>query len=572
MSGSPHTTETRRFGPFQLDMRSRELRTGKTRMRLQDQPFEILRMMLERPGHVVTREELRSRLWPSGTFVDFEHSLNAAVKRLRAALGDEAENPRFVETLPRRGYRLIAEVSDAEPAIDSLAVLPLVNAGGCADTEYLSDGLTERLINNLSRLPDLKVMSRNSVFRYKGQEVDAQTVGNALHVRAVLMGQVITRGDGLTISVELVDARDKSHIWGEQYNRKSADLVAVQSEISREIIEKLRLRLTTGEQQQLARRETVNPQAYELMLKGRFYWNKGSTESRRKAIDYYHQAIVVDPAYALAYAELAKAYSTFAYRGIIDPKVAMARAETAAGRALAIDETLAEAHAWLAYVKQCAWDAKGAEQEFKRAQELNPNYAEAHGLYAIYLSQMQRHEQAIAEAKRAKDLDPLSPSVNISYFYTLRSARQYDQAVEHLKQMLELDQNIPLAHVLFGHIYAARGQYNEAIAAYKEAMRLGIDNTSVRAYLGHAHARAGQREQAKAILSQLQRTKEYVSPAERAILYAGLGQKEQAFRSLETAYAARDLQLIYLGMNPHFDTLRSDPRFQDLMRSVGLPQ
>ena len=494
------------------------------------------------------------------------------MKRLRAALGDEADNPRFVETLPRRGYRLIVKVSDTEPAIDSLAVLPLLNAGGSADTEYLSDGLTEHLINSLSRVRDLKVMSRNSVLCYRGREVDAQTVGNTLQVRSVLMGQVMTRGDALSISVELVDARDKSHIWGEHYNRKAADLLAVQSEIAREITEKLRLRLTTGEQQQLARLETVNPQAYELMLKGRFYWNKGSTESRRRAIDYYQQAIVVDPAYALAYAELAKAYSAFGYRGIIDPNEAMPRAEAAALRALAIDETLAEAHAWLAYIRQCAWDAAGAEREFRRARELNPNYAEAHGLYAVYLSQMQRHEQAVAEARRAKELDPLSPSVNISYFVTLHSARRYNQAIDHLKQMLELDQNVPLAHVLSGHAYAANGQYQEAIAAYKKAMKLGIDNTSVRAYLGHAHARAGQRQHAQAILSQLQRTKEYVSPTDRAILHAGLGQKEQAFRWLETACSARDLQLIYLGMNPHFDTLRSDPRFQHLMRSVGLPQ
>src|SRR5687767_9204357 len=229
MDGPPRTTETLRFGPFELDVQSRELRTGQTRVRLQDQPFEILRMMLERPGRVVTREELQSRLWPNGTFVDIEHSLNAAVKRLRAALGDEADNPRFVETLPRRGYRLIVKVSDTEPAIDSLAVLPLLNAGGSADTEYLSDGLTEHLINNLSRLRDLRVMSRNSVLSYKGQEVDAQTVGNTLHVRSVLIGQVTTRGDALSISVELVDARDKSHIWGEHYNRKAADLLAVQS-------------------------------------------------------------------------------------------------------------------------------------------------------------------------------------------------------------------------------------------------------------------------------------------------------------------------------------------------------
>jgi serine/threonine-protein kinase len=457
------------------------------------------------------------------------------------------------------------------PAIASLAVLPLINVDSGADTEYLADGLTESLITNLSRLPDLKVMSRHSVFRYKGAKVDVRAVGDALRVQAVLVGRVIPRGEDLSISVELLNARNGSHIWGEQYSRKPADLLAVQSEISQKIVARLRPRLTTGEQRQLARRETVNPQAYELMLRGRFYWNKGSTDSRKRAVEYFQHAIVVDPAYALAYTELAKAYSAFGYRGIVDPREAMPRARAAALRALAIDDSLAEAHAWLAYIKQCDWDAPGAEREFDLARQLNPNYAEARGLYAFYLSQMQRHEQAIAEAKRARELDPLSPSVNISYFYTLSSARQYDRAIDHLGQMLELDQNVPLTHLLFGYVYAARKQYQEAIAAYKEAMKLGIDNPSVRIHLGHAYARAGRRARAQAILGELQQTTEYVSPTERAILHAGLGDSEQALRSLEQAYAAHDLQLIYLGIHPHFDPLRSDPRFQDLMRRVGLP-
>jgi TolB-like protein/DNA-binding winged helix-turn-helix (wHTH) protein/Flp pilus assembly protein TadD len=375
--------------------------------------------------------------------------------------------------------------------IESIAVLPFKNESGNPDIEYLSDGVAESLINRLSQLPSVKVISRSSSFQYKGKETNPAAVATALGVEAVLTGRVLQRDDSLQISVELINARDRTQIWGEQYHRKTADVLAVQQEISREIAERLRLKLTVAEQQRFARRETINPQAYELLLKGRFYWNKGGTEERKKAIEYYQEAIVADAMYALAYTELAKAYSTFGYRGITDPKEVMPKAKAAATRALDIDETLAEAHAWLAYIKQCDWDWTGAKQEFRRAQELNPNYAEAHGLYAAYLSQMQQHEQAIAEAKRARELDPMSPSVNISFFYTLWSARQYDQAGQIAKQMLELDLNVPLAHLLFGYTYAAKGQYQEAINAYKEAMKLGIDNAAVRIRLGYAYAMAG---------------------------------------------------------------------------------
>ena len=415
----------------------------------------------------------------------------------------------------------------------------------------------------------MKVIARSSSFRYKGKEVDPQEVANALGVEAILTGRVLQRGDNLLISVELVNARDKTQVWGEQYNRKATDLLAVQSEISREIAEKLRLKLTNAEQRQLAKRETANPQAYELVLKGLFYRRKGGTENQKKAIEYYQQAIAIDPTYALAYAELSNTY-TFLAGNALDPKEFTPKAEGAARRALELDESLAEAHLALANIKLNAWDWATAEREYQRAIELNPNLARAHSRYSAYLSVMGRHEQAIAETKRAREVDPLSPGINANVGWILIFARQYDQAIEALKKTLELDRNYDLTHSYLGYAYTAKGMYAEAIAAYQQAIKAGGDTTEAQIYLGAAYAKAGEREKAQAILKRLQTSKEYVSPGELAILYASLGEREQAFASLEKAYAAHDLQLQYLGVDPAYDSLRGDPRFQDLLRRVGL--
>lgn len=462
--------------------------------------------------------------------------------------------------------------ADGRAEISSIAVLPFANRSDNPNAEYLSDGIAESLTNVLSQLPGLKVTAASSSFRYKGTDADIQEVAQALGVEAVLTGRVSQRGDDLIINVELVDARDKRQMWGEQYNRKAIDLLAVQAEISKEIADKLRLRLSASERQQLARRETSNPLAYELLLRGRFHFNKGADEARKQAVDYYKQAIAVDPNYAPAYAELAYAYSILGNDGVIAPKEAARKAEEAAVKALELDGGLAEAHQALAYNKQLDWDWAGAEREYREAVGVNPNYAQAHATYSVFLSVTGRPEEAIAEARRAKELDPLSIRIDIWVFNTLFFARRYDEARDVLKQMRELDANHPLILYYFAATSAAMGQYPEAIAAYKEGMRLGDDGTSARIYLGHAYARAGRLEKARAILKELQRTRQYVSPAELAILYVGLGEREQAFASLERAYAAHDLQLQYLGVDPAFDPLRPDPRFADLMRRVGLPQ
>jgi TolB-like protein/Tfp pilus assembly protein PilF len=435
----------------------------------------------------------------------------------------------------------------------------------------LSDGLSESLINSLSQLPSLKVISRSSAFKYKGKEIDPQQVARDLGVQAIVTGRVIQRGDQLQVSAELVNVSDKTQMWGEQFNRKVTDALAVQMEISQQIAEKLRLRLSNAEQQQLAKDAKVNPQAYEQVLKGRFYRAKFSRESYQKGIEYFNQAIAIDGKYALAYAELAAAYNSFGANGFADPKETTPKAEAAARKALELDEGLPEAHSALAEIKSNAWDWVGAEQEFKRAIELNPNYARAHSAYSALLSTLGRHEQAIAEIKRARELDPLALVVNANIGFRLYFARQYEQAIEQLKKTLEMDQNYGYAHVLLGYTYAGMGRYNEAIAEYETSLRLTGDQTSAQCYLGYAMAKAGRLAEAEAILKKLETTKDYVSPTELTVLYVGLGEKDQALSALERAYAAHDLQMRYLGVDPYFDSLRSEPRFQELIRKVGLP-
>jgi TolB-like protein/Flp pilus assembly protein TadD len=456
--------------------------------------------------------------------------------------------------------------------IRSIAVLPFTNADGNADAEYLSDGISESLINSLSQLPGIKVIARSSSFRYKGKEVDTQEVANALGVEAILTGRVVQRGDHLLISAELVNASDKTHVWGDQYNRKAADVLHVQSEISSEIAEKLRLRLTASAQQQLAKPETTNPQAYEKLLRARSQRDKGGPENVKKAIEYLNQALAFDPAYAPAYAELSEYHRSLVVLSVIDPKIGMPQAEAAARKALELDESLANSHYALAGLKLDAWDWATAEREYRRAIELNPNLARAHAGYSRYLSVMGRHEQALAEIKRTRELDPLSPLANTAVGERLRYARQYDQAIEALKKTLAQDKNYPNMHFSLGHVYAAKGQYAEAIAAYQEAIRLGRDTPEAQIYLGAACARGGERERAQAILRRLQISNQYVSPAQLAVLYAALGERELAFASLERAYAAHDLQLQFLGVDPAYDSLRSDPRFPNLLRRIGLPQ
>jgi serine/threonine protein kinase/TolB-like protein/Tfp pilus assembly protein PilF len=454
----------------------------------------------------------------------------------------------------------------------SIAVLPLGNSGGDAEMEYLSEGISESLINNLSQLSGVKVIARSSSFKYKHNAENTREIAKTLNVATILTGWVMRRGENLQISVELINARDNTQIWGEQYSRRADDLLAIQSDISREIADKLHPRLTLSEQKQLVRHETKNSVAYELLLKGRFYRAKGGTESRKKAVEYFNEAIAVDPTYALAYAELAFTYRILVGSGSLDPKEFTPKAEAAALKALELDETLADAHFALAFLKMNAWEWSAAEFEFKRAIELNPNLARAYIGYSGYLSRTGRHDEAVAEIRRAKELDPLSTIINGNYGLILYFAGRYDEAIKILRETLEFDPNFSFAHLYLGYNYAANGMFAEAIEAYRKAFSLGQETPSNKIYLGAAYAGAGEQAKAKTILSELETGESYVSPAELAVLYTALGEREKAFASLEKAFNLHDLQLQYLATDPAFKSLRNDARFTDLLKKIGLPQ
>ncbi len=471
-------------------------------------------------------------------------------------------SPNSTAPLPGRGRR-------SRKAIDSLAVLPLVNASADPNTEYLSEGITESIINSLSQIPKLRVMARSTVFRYKGRETDPQEVGRDLNVRAVLTGRVLQLGDRLIIKAELVNVADGSQLWGEQYNRELSDIFALQEEIAQQISEKLRIKLTGEEKKRLTKRYTENTEAYQFYLKGRFYWNKRTSEAAKKGIEYFEQAIEKDPNYALAYAGLADSYALLGGYDVLRPKDSYPRARAAATKALEIDDTLAEAHTSIARIRMAFdWDWLAAEREFKRAIELNPNYATAHHWYGMYLVRMGRFDEALSEIKQAQKLDPLSLIINADMGAPLFFARQYDQAIEQHRKTLEMDLNFPPTHLRLGAAYEQKGMYQEAIAEYQRAIELSGDNTKTSVVLGYAYAVSGRRAEAQKELDQLKEQSN--SPYDIAMIYTALGDKEQAFEWLEKAYEDRSGGLVFLKVDPGLDSLRSDPRFADLLRRVGL--
>jgi TolB-like protein/Tfp pilus assembly protein PilF/tRNA A-37 threonylcarbamoyl transferase component Bud32 len=459
-------------------------------------------------------------------------------------------------------------------AIDSVAVLPFVNASTDPDTEYLSDGITETLIGQLSQIPRLKVIARSTVFRYKGRNIDPQKVGRDLNVRAVLTGRVSQRGETLTVSMELMDVTDGSELWGEQYNRKLADILAVQEDITREITDKLRLRLKGEEEKRLTRHFTENTEAYQLYLKGRYYWNKRTPDGIQKAIEYFQEAIEKDPSYALAYAGLADCYHVPA--NPLPPRQRMPQAKAAAMKALQLDDTLVEAHSTLARVLFAYdWDWSGAEKEFKRAIELNPRYSPAHQWYGGYLSATGRFREADAEKKRAQELEPLSLVINFEVGLAFYLSRNYEQAIDQFQKTLELDANFPPPHTYLPAAYEQKGMFEEAIAGFQRALTVtkGADKILAMASLGHVYAVSGRKTEVRKILAELQRLSEhsYVPAHDMALVYAGLGQKDNAFAWLDKAYEEHSFNLSHLKVEPRFDPLRSDPRFADLLRRIGLP-
>jgi serine/threonine-protein kinase len=452
--------------------------------------------------------------------------------------------------------------------INSIAVMPFVNASADPNVEYLADGITETLINSLTHVPDLRIVARSTVFRYKGKEVDPQTVGTQLGVQALMTGRILQQGDTLTIQVELVDTTNGSQLWGEQYKRKISDLLAVQQDISREVSQKLRLQLTDEEAKQLTKRHTENTQAYQLYLHGRYYWNKRTPDGLNKSIEYFQKAIEADPNYALAYGGLADSYNVLSTNGILPPNEAFPKAKAAVTRAIEIDDTLAEAHTSLAFIRTVYdWDWPGAEQEYKRAIALNPNYANAHYFYAFtFLISRGRVDEAIAEMKKAAELDPLSLIINTNLGRTYFLARQYDKALEQYRKTLDLDPTFPRAHDRLQEVYEQKGMYQEAIADMEKV------NAALGARVRTAFERSGARGYwlERISIDQEQAKQAYSSAYFTAAKYAALGDNAQALASLEKAYEERDTWLVSIMIDPIFDGIRSDPRFKALLRNMKL--
>lgn len=624
------TRHVYQFGPYRLDPSEHKLLRNNQIVELPPKAFDTLVLMVRNCGHLMEKDELIRTLWPD-SFVE-EGSLSNNIFLLRKALG---EDPPYIETVPKRGYRFVGavrclpdgvhghlEVAQAQVSqraivsagaealpfwrshaargiaalvslallgaagwyyrsigwsrgtIRSVAVLPFENASGDPNVEYLGDGIAESLINSLSQLPNLKVMSRESAFHYRGKETDAQTVGQALGVQAVFKGRVVRHGDTLTIGAELIDTHDNSHIWGQQYSRTPSDIFALQEEIAREMTAALRVRLTGEEEKRLRKTYTASPEAYDDYLKGRYWWNKQTEQGFRKGIEYIERAIARDPAYALAYAGLADCYISLASSGLVSAKEGYSKGRESAQEALKLDDTLAAAHVSLASVKtDYEWDWEGGEKEALRAIELNPNDPEARAAHAELLWTIGRFDDSIQESKRALELDPLSINYNTALAYTFFLARRYDQAIEQGAKILELDpQFIPACYVR-GVAYVKKSMYKEAMAEFEKAVSISPNDLTALTGLGYGYAVTGSRADAEKVLARLNELskREFVSPVWMAKIYSGLGEKDQAFESLERAYVDRSIvSVAYIKTNPMLDPLRSDPRFAELLRRLNL--
>ncbi len=611
-----------RFGVFEVDLQAGELRRQGVKIKLQNQPFRILTILLEQAGEVVTRQELERRLWPGNHYGDFEHSISMAVKRLREALGDEAENPRFVETLPRHGYRFIYPVEPvavvydrrkgpalaehrymvprrwvmlvgtvtafllvavllalnvaglrnrilgtrAAPKIQSIAVLPLENLSGDPEQEYFADGMTEQLITDLGQISALSVRSRNSVMPYKDQRKPTPEIARELNVDGVVEGAVMRAGGRVRITAQLIEAKTDRHLWARTYERDLRDVLALQSEVAQAIANEVQAKLTPQEQARLARARPVDPEAHELYLKANY------SVVRRdyyKAIEYFEQAIKKDPNFAGAHVRLGASYYILAENHLLPAGEAAVKWKAAVEKALELDDNLAEAHLSLAGALLYAdWDWAGCEREFQRALELNPNYDTAHALYARHLMRAGRTEEAFAHARLAQEADPLARGWYSFLGWLHYLNHQYDQALEQYQKELESNPKADL-HFQLACAYREKGMHDEAIGEFLQTP----DGVEKFAHLGNAYARAGHRAEAyQAIQKLIELSKKGVGHYEVAVVYAGLDEEDRAFVWLEKACEVRDRGLLYVKVDPPLDPLRSDPRFQDLLRRMNFPQ
>jgi TolB-like protein/DNA-binding winged helix-turn-helix (wHTH) protein/Tfp pilus assembly protein PilF len=623
-----------RFGVFEADVRTGELTKRGKRLRLQEQPFRLLAILLERPGELVTREELRGRIWP-GMIVDFDHGLNKAIGKIREALGDSSENPRFVETVARRGYRFLADVaavpggqpetidlvpeessrpvvlpdtgkplsqparawrlsgfglalalaatlswilyprSHSSSGIRSLAVLPLENLSGDPSQDYFAEGMTDELITRLAQISALRVISRTSVMTYQNARKPLRDIGRELNVDAVVEGSVSRSGDRVRITAQLIQVPADTHMWAQSYDEDIQDTLALQSKVARDIAEQIQVTLNRQEQAALVRSAPVDPQAYEAYLKGRYFWNKRTEEGLTKAIEYFRHAIELDPKYAQAYSGLADSYALsgdWEY-GILSPRDAFTRAEAAATKALALDEGLAEAHTSLAFALDLySWDWNAAEKEYQLAIKLKPGYATAHHWYAWHLMVLGHNSEGILELRKAESLDPLSLIISADMADALCIAHLYDESVQESRRALELDPGFAVAHYELGQAFSQRHMYSEATTEFQIAIDLSGHSAAFDSNLAYVYALSGRKEEATKILGTLEarHNKNPSAAANIALIHVGLDDQDAAMTWLNKAYEARFNPSILL--RPAFDPLRSDARFQDLLRRIGIHQ
>ena len=665
-----------RFGAFELEGRTGELRRNGVVIKLQEQPSRLLLFLLEHAGEIITREDLRQELWSADTFLDFDHALNSRVMKLREALGDSSDSPVYIQTIPRKGYRFVAPVHIVHPAslgqvaqeaasglpadgperevaiagqarhshpethllppdekfeidrlrtgepksrfaahsprpwqvaliisvvlciigllvvmsrenlrnsilqrpspvrIHSLAVLPLENLSGDLEQEYFADGMTAELITELGKISSIRVISRTSVMRYKGIRRPLAQIARELDVDAVVEGEVLRSNDRVRVTAQLIATAEDRHIWAEAYDRDLRDVVALQGDVARSIASSIRARVTPTELARINPRRRVDPEAYEAYLKGRYFFEKRTSEGIYKGLEYFQLAIRKDPRYAEAYAGLAKIYQILGSYEMLPPKESHPKAREAANKALQLDAALSEAYTARGLVASFyEWDWDAAEQDFQSAFMVNSNDATAHHWYAEHLMNVGQADRAIAELERARELDPLSLPINATLGRAYRDARRYEESINQCRKTLDIDPDFALAHWCLGVSYVAEKQYAEAITEMQRANIVG-ESPLYKYGLGYAYAAAGNKTRARAIIEELKQESHttYMPAYFIAAIYGELAEKDRAFVWLQRAYDERDPQITYLLLDPFMDPLRSDPRFNDLVRKVGLPQ
>jgi len=572
MNVAANTTRVLRFGEFELDDVAGELRRQGVKLRLQEQPLQILQVLIRVPGEIVTRDQLQRRIWTSDTFVDFDHGINNAIKRLREVLGDTADTPRYIETLPRRGYRFIGRIEVESPRFRSIAVLPLVNLSGDSEQEYFADGMTEALITTLAKIGELRVVSRTSSMLYKGVRKPLREIARELEVDAIVEGTVLRAVDRVRITAQLIDPVKETHLWAESYDRHLRDMLDLQSEVARAIAHEIQVKLTPQEQVQLTQARPVDPEAYEAYLRGRFHWTKRTREGHLQACQHFQQAIAKDPACAPAYAGLSDALAIMSLWGLVPPSEGCAKARSLAQKALDIDHSLPEAHASFAWAAlHYDYDFVTAEKEFERAIELNPRSANAHHWLGMTLALMGRYEEGYAELKRAIRLDPSWSFIYFGLAFVHWCGHHFEQAIESCQKALALDPNSAQALGWLGISYVAMKAFAPAIEVLQKSAAISRRAPAPLALLGEAYAAARNWEQAQSILEELI-GRRHVPKYFTSRIYAALGQADAALTMLEDGFRERGEWMILMKVDPCFENLRTDIRFQRLMRQIHFPE